>query len=39
MTALAPERIEERLRVRFPDAAIRRQSGDAIRDFTLYVPP
>ena len=36
--ALTPERIEERLRVRFPDAAIRRQEGPAVRDFTLHVP-
>ena len=36
--ALAPERIEERLRVRFPEAAIRRQEGPAVRDFTLHVP-
>src|SRR5437899_106663 len=35
---LTPERIEERLRVRFPDAAIRRQTGAAVRDHTLYVP-
>ena len=38
MTALAPERIEERLRVGFPGAAIRRQTGEAVRDHTLYVP-
>jgi NADH-quinone oxidoreductase subunit C len=38
MTALAPERIEERLRVRFPETAIRRQTGPAVRDFTLHVP-
>jgi len=38
MSALAPERIEERLRVRFPEASIRRQTGEAVRDFTLYVP-
>ena len=36
--ALTPERIEERLRVRFPDAAIRRQEGPAVRDHTLHVP-
>jgi NADH-quinone oxidoreductase subunit C len=36
--ALTPERIEERLRVRFPDAAIRRQEGPALRDHTLHVP-
>jgi len=35
---LTPERIEERLRVRFPDAAIRRQTGAAVRDHTLYLP-
>ena len=38
MTGLAPERIEQRLRERFPGAAIRRQSGEAVRDVTLYVP-
>jgi NADH-quinone oxidoreductase subunit C len=37
-TTLTPERIEERLRVRFPEAAIRRQTGEAVRDHTLYVP-
>ena len=38
MTVLAPERVEERLRVRFPEAAIRRQTGEAVRDFTLHLP-
>ena len=38
MTSLAPERVEERLRVRFPDVAFRRQTGEAVRDFTLHLP-
>ena len=37
-TTLTPERIEERLRVRFPEVTIRRQIGEAVRDHTLYVP-
>jgi NADH-quinone oxidoreductase subunit C len=41
MTVLAPEpvheRIEERLRERFPGLAFRRHSGPAVRDFTLIV--
>ncbi len=37
MTALGPERVEERLQARFPDATIRRQIGPAVRDFTLIV--
>ena len=36
--ALLPERIEERLRVRFPDVTFRRPAGEAMRDFSLYVP-
>jgi NADH-quinone oxidoreductase subunit C len=35
---LAPERVEERLRERFPGAAIRRQTGEAVRDHTVVVP-
>jgi NADH-quinone oxidoreductase subunit C len=35
---LAPERIESRLRERFPDLAIRRQEGEAVRDATWFVP-
>ena len=36
--ALAPERIEERLRERLPNVVFERQRGDAVRDQTLYVP-
>ncbi|MFI5371104.1 MAG: NADH-quinone oxidoreductase subunit C [Candidatus Eisenbacteria bacterium] len=36
--ALAPERVEQRLRERFPEVAFRRQTGEAVRDYTLYVP-
>ncbi len=36
--ALAPERIEEKLHERFPNVAIRRQTGEAMRDQTLIVP-
>jgi len=35
---LTTERVEERLRERFPDAAFRRQEGEAVRDHTLFVP-
>jgi NADH-quinone oxidoreductase subunit C len=35
---LAPERVEQRLRERFPGAAIRRQTGEAVRDYTVVVP-
>jgi NADH-quinone oxidoreductase subunit C len=38
MTPLTPERIEERLRGRFPGVEFRRPSGEAVRDFTLYLP-
>jgi len=38
MTGPAPERIEQRLRERFPGTTFRRQIGEAVRDFTLYVP-
>ncbi len=36
--ALSPERIEERLRQRFPAVALRRQHGEALRDLTWFVP-
>jgi len=36
---LAPERVEQKLHERFPDLAFERQSGVAVRDYTLYVPP
>ena len=36
--ALTPERIEERLRERFPEVAIENQAGEAVRDHTLVVP-
>jgi len=35
---LTPERVEERLRERFPGVALRRQTGEAVRDHTLFVP-
>jgi len=35
---LTTERVEERLRERFPDASVRRQTGEAVRDHTVYVP-
>jgi NADH-quinone oxidoreductase subunit C len=38
MSALTPERVEERLRARFPDLPVQRQAGEAVRDFTLFVP-
>jgi NADH-quinone oxidoreductase subunit C len=38
MTALAPERAEQRLRERFPGVALRRQTGEAVRDVTVFVP-
>ncbi len=38
MSGLAPERVEQRLRERFPDVALRRASGEAVRDHTLYAP-
>jgi len=42
MTVAVPERvhdrIEERLRERFPGLALRRQTGPALRDATLVVP-
>ena len=36
--ALTPEALEARLVARFPDAGIRRQSAEAMRDLTLIVP-
>jgi NADH-quinone oxidoreductase subunit C len=35
---LTTDRVEQRLRERFPDAALRRQEGEAVRDHTLFVP-
>ena len=35
---LHPERVEERLRERFPKIPFRRQEGDAVRDHSLYLP-
>ncbi|NOT34746.1 MAG: NADH-quinone oxidoreductase subunit C [Candidatus Eisenbacteria bacterium] len=32
------ERVEARLRERFPTVSIRRQQGEAVRDVTLFVP-
>ena len=32
------ERIEQRLRERFPGVAFERQQGEAVRDLTLYLP-
>ena len=36
--AVTPERVEQRLRERFPSASIERQTGDAVRDHTVVVP-
>jgi NADH-quinone oxidoreductase subunit C len=36
--ALAPELVEQRLRQRFPGVAFERQRGEAVRDFTLFLP-
>ena len=36
--ALAPERVEQKLRERFPSVAFERQTGPAMRDWTLVVP-
>ena len=38
MTPLTPERIEERLRERFPGVEFRRPDGAAVRDHTLVLP-
>jgi NADH-quinone oxidoreductase subunit C len=35
---LAPGRVEELLRARFPGVAFERQAGEAVRDFTLFLP-
>ena len=35
---LAPDRVEQRLRERFPGVTIRRQTGEAVRDHTVIVP-
>jgi len=35
---LLPERVEQKLRERFPDVGFHRQEGAAVRDFTLFVP-
>ncbi|HKQ58794.1 MAG TPA: NADH-quinone oxidoreductase subunit C [Candidatus Eisenbacteria bacterium] len=32
------DRVEQKLRERFPDAPFRRQEGEAVRDATLFVP-
>ena len=36
--ALTTERVEARLRERFPGVAIERQQGEAVRDHTVFVP-
>ena len=36
--ALTAERVEERLRERFPDVAFERQTGGALRDHTVVLP-
>jgi NADH-quinone oxidoreductase subunit C len=38
MSGLTHEQVEQRLRENFPDAAFERQTGEAVRDFTLYLP-
>ena len=38
MTSLIPDRVEDRLRERFPGVAFERQTGPAIRDHHLYLP-
>ena len=35
---LAPERVEQKLRERFPDVPFEHQSGAAVRDHTVYLP-
>ena len=35
---LEPQHIEERLRERFPSVPFERQTGEAVRDHTLYLP-
>src|SRR5262245_2212441 len=36
--ALAPERVETKLRERFPDVVFERQQGEPVRDFTRVLP-
>ncbi len=36
--SVTAERVEQRLRERFPDVAFERQTGEAMRDHTLFVP-
>jgi NADH-quinone oxidoreductase subunit C len=36
--ALAPGRVDERLREQFPGVSFELQAGEAVRDHTLYVP-
>ena len=36
--SLAPERVEQQLRERFPGVAFERQAGAAVRDWTLFLP-
>ena len=36
--SLTPERVEQRLRERFPQVAFERQTGEAMRDATLVLP-
>ena len=36
--ATRSDRVEARLRERFPDVPFRRQEGPAVRDVTLFVP-
>jgi len=38
VSGLTPDRIEERLRERFPGVAFERQTGEAVRDHTVFVP-
>ncbi len=38
MTPLTPERVLERLRERFPGVSFRHQTGEAVREFIVYVP-
>ena len=35
---LTPERVEQKIRERFPDVTVKRQEGEAVRDHTVYVP-
>lgn len=38
MSGLTHAQIEQRLRDQFPGVAFERQTGEAVRDFTLYLP-